>query len=432
MAKSSRANGAQRVSLGMCVRKCALVVGASLAISSAALAVNPNAKPTAGVYDEQTIQANRVDLTATDSSFSAARFAARVRDGYLNDTGGVIDGAFFAELYSFGTSNSKVFDIIWNNNLLFTPSATTVSPISGLSAFGTGDKNVTIDIQPIAEGGAVGEKTVEMGLTALSQNSANFGLVTVKAILDNGQQVSANRNISEPLGQGDTFFGFRAPPGRYIKQLNITHNHPTSTRMYFDDVAFRTAVVAPFRAEKLPAVDVAAESNGGGFFIADGSQSINVRDIGGTRRRMVMEFNVADIGSDIVDALLEVDVTAASSGSNTLSVLGYAGDGVVTPEDAGQAGTLLATRTIEGSGLLAISLNAAAVKNLMGSSTHLGLILSESSGAEMTINTSENSSALLKPTLTIDYSAVPEPTTAFGLLGVGVLTLSRRRRAGWW
>jgi hypothetical protein len=105
---------------------------------------------------------------------------------------------------------------------------------------------------------------------------------------------------------------------------------------------------------------------------------------------------------------------------------------VVSSDDAGQAGTLLATRTIEGSGLLAISLNAAAVKNLMGGSTHLGLILSESSGAEMSINTTENNSALLKPTLTINYSAVPEPGTAFGLLGVGVLTLGRRRRAGWW
>jgi hypothetical protein len=401
-------------------------------VSSFALAINPNAKPTAGVYDEQTIQANKSDFDATGGSFSAARFAARVRDGYLNNTGGVIDGAFFTELYSFGTNNSKVFDIIWNDNLMFTPTATTASPISGTTAFGTGSRNVTIDIQPLLEGGAVGEKTVEVGLTALSQSSANFGAVTVKAILDNGQFVTASRNITEPLGQGDTFFGLRAPAGRYIRGINITHNHPTSTRMYFDDVAFRTAVVAPFRSEKLPAVDVAAESSGGPFFIGDGSQSINIRNIGGARRLAVMEFNVSDLSSDIVDALLELDVTAASSGTNTLSILGYAGDGAVTPDDAAQAGTLLATRTIEGSGLLAISLNAAAVKNLMGNSTHLGLILSESTGAEMTINTSENSSALLKPTLTINYSAVPEPGTALGLLGVGVLTLGRRRRAGWW
>src|SRR6266850_2322080 len=275
----ARAQSAQRVSLGMCFRKCAVALAASLTVSSFALAVNPNAKPTAGVYDEQTIQANKSDFDATGNSFSAARFAARVRDGYLNNTGGVIDGAFFTELYSFGASNSKVFDIIWNDNLLFTPTATTATPISGTTAFGTGSRNVTIDIQPLLEGGAVGEKTVEIGLTAMSQNSANFGAVTVKAILDNGQQVSANRNITEALGQGDTFFGLRAPAGRYITGINITHNHPTSTRMYFDDVAFRTAVVAPFRSEKLPAVDVAAESNGGPFFIGDGSQTINVRNI---------------------------------------------------------------------------------------------------------------------------------------------------------
>ncbi len=413
----------------MCVRKCALAVAAALTISSTALAVNPNAKATAGFYDEQTIQANKADFDATGNAISEARFAARVRDGYLNNTGGVIDGAFFTELYSFGASNSKVFDILWNDSLLFTPTATTVTPISGLTAFGTGSRDVTIDIQPLLEGGAVGEKTVEVGLTALSQNSSNFGAVTVKALLDNGQFVSANRNITEPIGQGDTFFGLRAPAGRYITGINITHNHPTSTRIYFDDVAFRTAVIAPFRAEKLPAVDVAAESTGGGpFTVADGASSINIRNVSGTKRLAVMEFNVSDIGSDLVNALLEMEVTQASS-SNTLSVFGYAGDGVVTPADAAQAGTLLATRTIEGSGLLAITLNAAAVKNLLGSSTHLGLILSESTGADMTINTSENNSALLKPTLTVNYSAVPEPGAAISLLGVGVLTLSRRRRA---
>src|SRR5258706_3805285 len=246
MAKSSRGDSAKRVSLCMCVRKWALAVAAALAISSTALAVNPNARPTAGVYDEQTIQANKVDFTATNSSFSVDRFAARLRDGYLNNTGGVIDGANFTELYSFGTSSSRVFDILWNDSLLFTPTATTATPISGLTAFGTGSRDVTIDIQPILEGGAVGEKTVEVGLTTLSQNNSNFGAVTVKALLDNGQFVSANRNITEPIGQGDTFFGLRAPAGRYITGINITHNHPTSTRIYFDDVAFRTAVIAPF------------------------------------------------------------------------------------------------------------------------------------------------------------------------------------------
>src|SRR5256885_6865373 len=103
MAKSSRGlKSAQRVSLCMCVSKWAIAAAASLAISSFALAINPNAKPTAGFYDEQTVQANKVDFTATNSSFSVDRFAARLRDGYLNNIGGVIDGANLTELYSFG------------------------------------------------------------------------------------------------------------------------------------------------------------------------------------------------------------------------------------------------------------------------------------------------------------------------------------------
>lgn len=412
----------------MFVGKCAIVAAASLTLCSFALAINPNAKPTAGVYDEQTVQANKSDFDATGVSFSAARFAARIRDGYLNNTGGVVDGAFFAPLYSFGTANSKVLNITWGDSLLFTAAGT--PSISGASSFGTGSKDVTIDIGSITEGGAVGEKVTEIGLTALSQNTSNFGAVTVKALLNDGGEVAASRNITEPVGQGDTFFAFRAPAGKSIVGINIVHNHPSSNRIYFDDVAFRTAVVAPFRSEKIPAMDVAGESSGGPVVVSDGAASINVRNIGGTRRRMAMEFNISDIGADIADALLELDVTQASTVGNTLSVLGYASnDGVVSADDVEQGGTLLATRTIDGSGLLAISLNAALVKNLLHSG-YLGLILDESSGADMTINTSESTSALLKPTLTINYSAVPEPGIATGLLGVGVLTLSRRRRVG--
>src|SRR4051812_25494315 len=194
-------------------RKCAFVTGASLMISSAALAINPNAKPTAGVYDEQTVQANKGDFDATGVSFSAARFAARIRDGYLNNTGGVIDGAFFSPLYSFGTGNSKVLNVSWGDNLLF--SAVGTPSISGASAFGTGSRDVTIDIGSITEGGAVGEKVTEIGLTALSQNAANFGAVTAKALLNDGGEVAASRNITEAAGQGDTFFGFRAPAGKW-------------------------------------------------------------------------------------------------------------------------------------------------------------------------------------------------------------------------
>ena len=71
MAKSSRAICAQRVSLGMCVRKCAVALAASLTVSSFALAINPAAKPTAGVYDEQTVAANKADFDATGNARAA-------------------------------------------------------------------------------------------------------------------------------------------------------------------------------------------------------------------------------------------------------------------------------------------------------------------------------------------------------------------------
>src|SRR6266480_7299471 len=91
----------------------ASALSALLLASSFSLAVNPNAKPTAGFYDEQTIQTNKVDFTAAGSSLTADRFSARVREGYLHNFGGVMDGTWGLTVYnSFGTNNSKAVNMI--------------------------------------------------------------------------------------------------------------------------------------------------------------------------------------------------------------------------------------------------------------------------------------------------------------------------------
>ncbi len=393
------------------------------------LAINPNAKPTAGFYDEQTIQANRIDSIAS-GSLTADRFSGRVRNAYLNNFGGVIDGAFFGEFYSYGKDNSKVFDIIWNDALIGAPTGTT--PISGLTGFALNSRDVTMEFIPSTDGTLLGEKPVEVGITLLSQGTtaANFGTVTVRALLDNNTNIAATRTINQTNASGDTFFGFTAPAGRYVTGLQVTHNHATNPRIGFDDLGFRTAVVANSRSVKTPAVDAAAQSAGPSYNIIDGAEFINVRNFAGNDRVLgILEFSLADIasGADIVDVLLELDTGGTmDTVANTLSVLGYAGDGLASAADA-NATTVIGSRMLEGTGILAISLDAAFVESLIGTATHLGLIISEADGKQMNFDTNESNFSEIAPTLTINYnSAVPEPG-ALSLIGLGALALFRRR-----
>jgi MYXO-CTERM domain-containing protein len=395
------------------------------------LAINPNARPTAGVYDEQTIQANRVDFNAAGINLNAERFSARVRDGYLRNFGGVIDGAFFGEFYSYGKDNSKVFDIIWNDALIGAPATTT--PISGATGFSANSRDVTMEFIPIMEGALPGERPVEAGITLLSQGTtaANFGTVTVRALLDNNTNIAATRTINQTNATGDTFFGFTAPAGRYLTGLQITHQHATSARIGFDDLGFRTAVVAPFRSVVGAAADASAVQNGATYNIINGEDFINVRNFpGGDKTLGILEFSLANlpVDADIVDVLLEIDTGGQiDTLLNTLSVFGYGGDGQITAADALNT-TAIATRQLEGSGILAMTLDSAFVESLVSSgATHLGLVLSESDGKQMSFDTSESGLAAINPTLTINYaSAVPEPA-ALSLAVLAAIGLLRRR-----
>src|SRR6266566_6397407 len=146
---------------------CAGVLSALLAQSCGTWAVNP----TSGFYDEQTVQPNKVDFTAAGSSLTVDHFSARVREAYLHNLGGVMDGTNgVAIINSFGTSNSKSLSMVWSNNQPFA-SALPATAISGTAVWGTGAKDVTIDINAAIAGGSANEHVVEAGLTLLSQGS---------------------------------------------------------------------------------------------------------------------------------------------------------------------------------------------------------------------------------------------------------------------
>src|SRR5205814_8736482 len=155
----------------------------------------------------------------------------------------------------------------------------------------------SIDITPVFDSGSsANEHVVDLGLTLLSQG-ANFGSATVSAILEDfTTSISASRTITEAAGAGDTFYGFSAPAGHYISEIRIAHNLATSNRISFDDVGFRTAVVAPLRSTKITSVDAAAVLNTGSPVINDGVTTVNVRNFTSSdKSNGVLEFDISNI-----------------------------------------------------------------------------------------------------------------------------------------
>ena len=411
---------------------------AALAVAGPAVAdhSNPNSSPAAGVYDEQTTQLNSVDFTAPGSTIDAHRFGARVREAYQRNFGGVIDGTVLGDWYHYGAAHTKVFDVTWTDVGIGSPGGQATA-ISGTGAFGTGNRTTArVAFDPILSGGAPGEVPIEVGLTALSQGS-NFGNVTVNAHLDNGTFLSATRVIGEAAGAGDTFYGFTAPAGRYFTRMSISHQSSTFTRVWFDDVGFRTGIVAPQRLQRTAAVDAAGRTTDGtNFFVLDGDTTVNTRRFGATdQTRGILEFDLSGLqaGADVTGAMLELDISQYTTGATPSAFLveGYAGNGSADPADATAAGRVsLAQRTISDLGIMAITLDPAFIESIAGTSSHLGLLISMASdNQQASFGTGENTFARLAPTLTLDYAnPVPEPAAGALLAGLAAVATLRSRR----
>src|SRR4051794_20980122 len=73
--------------------------------------IDPNAIPTVGVYDENTVNTNAVDFIATGSSVTGAQFAADVASAYAKDLGGVINGSVLGSLHSYGVDHNKMLTV---------------------------------------------------------------------------------------------------------------------------------------------------------------------------------------------------------------------------------------------------------------------------------------------------------------------------------
>lgn len=232
--------------------------------SRALLTINPNAIPTVGVYDENVIQPNTVDFVASGSAVTNVQFSADVAAAYAQDSGGVINGEVLGAYHSYGVDHQKVLEILpgdgtnWGIGAPFNP-----IPISGTGAFATFSPTYNyLDLNFVnIDGGSANEHVVEFGLTALSTSYKDFGNVTVAGQLAGGGEVSAVRHINDMAGQGDTFYGLKAPTGDYFTGLTIRYDGSVTSNynMFFDDVGFITADVTanhpPVAADDAYSVD---------------------------------------------------------------------------------------------------------------------------------------------------------------------------------
>ncbi|MCC9600269.1 PEP-CTERM sorting domain-containing protein [Stieleria sp. JC731] len=151
---------------------------------------------------------------------------------------------------------------------------------------------------------------------------------------------------------------------------------------------------------------------------------------------LFFEFDVSVVGDSemVSSATLSLGVFGTPNDPGDIEILAYQADGVLTfPDDGARPSTLVATYDpiSEGSGTISISLDAATVDGFIKGGDFIGFRLQ---GAEDQADTTIQGVVNVfdpggPPTLTLDISAVPEPTSAVLLMGlVSVVACKRRRR----
>jgi hypothetical protein len=202
------------------------------------------AVPSVGIYDENTVQPNAVDVEAAGNTLTLARMKSDVLAGFPINAAGVLNGNSTGA-FSFGAGQSKSLIIestithqtLGVGNLA---SATFATPISGTGAFGLTAPN-HYSIGPVV-GGVAGEHISEFGLTVLSMTSG-LGMVTVSVDQSDGTTQSVLRNITASNGGQDTFFGFTAPAGVGITGFSIAAPQVGVNTVWYDDIGFVTSAL---------------------------------------------------------------------------------------------------------------------------------------------------------------------------------------------
>ena len=254
------------------------------------------------------------------------------------------------------------------------------------------------------------QRVVEFGVTVLSSDLEDYVNVEVIAQLNNGDRLTASRPILEAAGEGDTFFGFTAPPGTYIEGFELNHEGTGNfTFLSFNDIGFRTAAVGQRRLQARPVIDAQTTSDFSNVF--DGSGDVSVQMFrSGTEVLGVMEFDIGSMAhaQSVESAMLEFDIVsserAGQSGWPVAEVYAYRGDGLATNADRDVESVLVGVSHEVISGKLAIDLETSFLESLVDSQ-YLGFLIRPGNPAnEVRMSFATSESAWGGPTLTVDFT----------------------------
>jgi len=245
---------------------------------------------------------------AAGSDAEFADFVAAVAAQHALGFGGVIpfDDSFSDNQDNFddgnvvgvyGLSDEKtitlVEDLINDREYVQSSQTTSRTPISGGNHLfpGKGDGNNMNNqnendlwFNGVTLGGTLGsgERLTQLGFTILSRDYSpeSFGDlgdgVVATVTFSGGGTVTATRQMDGPAGSEDTFFGFVAPPGQFIVDLDVELPQLNGGGVFFsgmDDLAFITEEAGPlyqqWAASNITAIDGSADASFEGNADAD-------------------------------------------------------------------------------------------------------------------------------------------------------------------
>ncbi len=152
--------------------------------------------------------------------------------------------------------------------------------------------------------------------------------------------------------------------------------------------------------------------------------------------RSVLEFSLAGVtsGAMINAASFQIKDNGTTVVGGNFEFYGYSADGVITVADGNQTGNLItSTPMIDGNPLYTIDVTAFVQSLVDTSASHAGILIKSSlEGSGFfggDLSSSEWSTVADRPSLTVDFTMVPEPgMLALFSLGLAGLGFARRKK----
>ncbi|CAN5906478.1 hypothetical protein BH11VER1_BH11VER1_07660 [soil metagenome] len=142
----------------------------------------------------------------------------------------------------FGRGQDKLL-ILKPVQPLWLASFATAEPTSGNSLLTNKTKNEKLlTFKITGEGGAVNEQVVAVGVDLLSRKGQS-GPVSVSVVYDDTSVSTLEHTLPSGGGVGNTLFTFRAPSGRFIKELKVDGSRFSGEYVLLDDFGFITEIV---------------------------------------------------------------------------------------------------------------------------------------------------------------------------------------------